>query len=77
MRKVVEVSAFGVVELQRAGERFEHLLADAADVAALQAPVVLDADTGQRRDLLAPQPLHAAGAVGGQPDLFRHDVRTA
>ena len=51
-REVVQVSAFSVVELQRAGERLQDALGDAADVAALQSPVVLDAHAGQRRDLL-------------------------
>jgi hypothetical protein len=41
------VRAFGVVELERLGETFEHELGDACDVAAFQALVVLDADAGQ------------------------------
>ena len=68
-REVVQVRAFGVVELQRAGERLQDAVGDAADVAALQSPVVLDAHAGQRRDLLPSQPLHAASAVrrAGRP----------
>ena len=60
--EVEEVGAFGVVELQRTGERLEHGLGDAASVAALEARVVLDADAGEHRDLLAAQPGHAAVA---------------
>lgn len=45
--------AFGVVELQRAGERFEDAFGDAAELAAFQAGVVGDADAGQDRDLFA------------------------
>jgi hypothetical protein len=70
------VRALGVVELKRAGEPFEHELGDAADAAALQALVVLDAHPRQRGDLLAAQPGHAPLAVGRQPHLFRRDPRT-
>ena len=73
--EVEEVGALGVVELKRAGERLEHELGDAADVAALQALVVLDADAGQRGDLLAPQPRHAPLAVARQAGLLGRDLR--
>ena len=56
---------------------FEHELGDAADVAALQALVVLDAHAGQRGDLLAAQARHAPLAVGGQAGLLRRDLRPA
>jgi hypothetical protein len=45
-REVQEVRAFGLVELKGAGQRFEHELGGAADLAALQAPVVVGADAG-------------------------------
>ena len=57
--EVEQVRALGLVELQRAGERLEHALGDAAHVAALEARVVRDADAGEHRDLLAAQPRHA------------------
>jgi hypothetical protein len=38
--QVEEVRALGVVELERPGQRFQHELGDAADLAALQAPIV-------------------------------------
>ena len=69
--------ALGLVELQRPGQRFEHELGDAADLAALQAPVVLGADAGQRRDLLAAQARHAPLAVARQAGLLGRDLRPA
>jgi hypothetical protein len=71
------VRALGVVELQGAGERLQDAVGDAAGVSALQALVVLEADAGQRGDLLAAQSLHAAGPVRGQADLVRGDLRPA
>ena len=58
-REVEEVGALGVVELQRAGERLQHALGDAACVAALEPGVVVDADAGEQRDLLAAEPGNA------------------
>ena len=75
--EIEEVGALGVVELERPGEPFQDELGDAADVAAFQALVVLDADAGQRGDLLAPQARHAALAVGGQAGLLGGDLRPA
>ena len=69
--QVEQVRALGVVELQRAGERVEHAVGDAAHVAALQARVVRDADARQHGDLLAAQAGHAARPVGRQPGLLR------
>ena len=76
-RQIEEVRALGVVELQRPGQRFEHELGDAADLAALQAPVVVGADAGQRRDLLAAQAGHPPLAVAGQAGLLGRDLRPA
>ena len=73
--QVEEVRALGVVELQRPGQRFQHELGDAADLAALQAPVVVGADTGQRRDLLAAQAGHPPLAVARQAGLLGRDLR--
>jgi len=75
--EVEEVRALGLVELQRAGQRLEHELGDAADLAALQAPVVVGADAGQRRDLLAAQARHPPLAEARQPGLLGRDVRPA
>jgi len=74
-REVEQVVAFGLVELERAGESFEHELGDSAHVAALEALVVLDADTGERGDLLAAQAFHASPAVGRQARLLGRDLR--
>jgi len=74
-REIEQVSPLGLVELQRLGERFEHRLGDAAEVAALEPCVVVGRDARQERDLLATEALHAswAGAVGAQSRLFRSD----
>jgi hypothetical protein len=71
------VTALGVVELQRAGDGVQHALRDPAEVPALQAHVVVDADPGQHRDLLATQPGHppVTAAVHGQPRLLGGDLR--
>ena len=53
--EVVEVKAFGVVELQGAGECIEHAVGGAAKVAALEPYVVIDADLGEPGDLIATQ----------------------
>jgi hypothetical protein len=54
------VPTFGLVQLQRLGEGVQHGLGDPAEVAALQAGVVVDAHPGQQRDLLAAQAGHAS-----------------
>ena len=75
--EVEEVGAFGVVELERAGECAQHALGDPVHVAALEAGVVRDAHPGQDGDLLAAESGNAARAVAGQPDLVWGDPRTA
>ena len=69
--------ALGLVELKGPGQRFEHELGDAADLAALQAPVVVGAHAGQRRDLLATQAGHAPRAEARQARLLGRDLRPA
>jgi hypothetical protein len=54
------VRPLGLVQLQGAGDAVEHALGDASQVASLQPGVVIDADTGQERDLLPAQPGDAA-----------------
>ncbi len=51
--QVQQVGAFGVVELEGAGDGFEDGRGDAGEVAAFEFGVVLDADVGQRGDLAA------------------------
>ena len=64
--------ALGLVELQRADEGLEHAVGDALRVAPLEPGVVLDADAGEQRDLLAAEPGDApVTAVRGQPGLLR------
>ena len=74
--EVEEMGVLGVVELERAGERFEHAVRDAADVPALQALVVVNADAGQRGDLLAAKTRDTPLAVSGQTRLLRGDLRS-
>ena len=52
----VEVVALGLPELEGVREPVEDPVGDAADVSALEAGVVLDADPGEDRHLLAAQP---------------------
>ena len=64
--EVEEVSAFGVVQAQSAGDGVKDGLGDALGAASFQADVVVDADSGELGDFLAAQPRNAAGpGVGG------------
>jgi hypothetical protein len=65
------VPAFGLVEAEDAGERVEDLLGGLGRAALLQAHVVVDADPGQVRDLLAPQALDPAAPFDGDADVRR------
>lgn len=69
--EVVEVRAFGVIELEGAAERVEDFFGGAGELAAFQADVVVDADTGEQGDFLAAQAGDPALAVaeGGQAGL--------
>ena len=68
------MGAFGVVELQGAGDGVEDGRGDAGERAAFELGVVLDADPGQGRDLTAAQPGHPPGADTGQTRLLRGDL---
>ncbi len=71
------MGAFGLVELQGAGDAFEHVFGRAGGVATLQAGVVLDADAGQHGRLFPAQTFHPAGAaIGGQAGLLGADLRS-
>ena len=71
------MGSFGLVELQRAGERVEDAGGGAGDLAALEAGVVLDAESGDGRDLAAPQAGDPPGAAGRKPGLLRCDAGAA
>lgn len=53
--QVEEMGALDVVEEQRPRDGVEDALGRAADVAALEAGVVVEADSGELGDFLAPQ----------------------
>ena len=73
-REVEQVRPLGLVELQRPRERLEDGVGDTAHVAALEPGVVVDADAGEQRDLLAAQARNAPRAAeGGQTRLFGRD----
>ena len=67
--------ALGLVELEGVRERVQHAVGGAAEVAALQAVVVVDAQPGERGDLLAAQPGHAARSEDREADVLRSDPR--
>jgi hypothetical protein len=72
--QVEQVPTFGLVQLQRPGKGVQHALRDPAQVAPLQAGVVVDTYPGQQGDLLPAQARHAAvAAVGGQAGLLGGD----
>jgi hypothetical protein len=54
--EVEQVHVFGFVEPQPSGERVEHALRDAAEVAALHLGVVVHAHPGEHCRFFAPQP---------------------
>src|SRR5439155_21918580 len=75
MRKVEQMRTLGLVELKRTSQRLEHVLRHATHVPALKPGVVVDADSGEQRDLLTAKPWNAAVvAVDGQTHLVRRDL---
>ena len=50
------MGAFGLVELQGPGDGFEHVFGHTVGVPTFESGVVLDADAGEGRDLLAAEP---------------------
>ncbi len=73
--QVEEMRPLGLVEAERARDRFEDTLRNARQVAALHPVVVVDADPGQGRDLLAPESRDLPRSVGGEADLPGSDLR--
>ena len=71
--ELVQVRDGVVVELQRPGERVEHLLRRMALAALLEPDVVVGADAGERGELLTPQPRDAAAAQVRQADILGPD----
>jgi hypothetical protein len=76
--QVVEVGAFGVVELEGVRDGVEDFLRGTREMAAFEADVVVDADAGEHGDLFAAQARHApVAAVSGQAGLLRGDPGAA
>jgi hypothetical protein len=69
--EVEQVDAFGIVEWERAHQRLENGVGDPAQVPALEAGVVIDADPGQRRDFLTAQTGHTAFVVEDRQPCLR------
>ena len=75
MSQIGQVCAFGLVKLQRPGERVQHAVGDAVEVAQLEAGVVVDVDPGEHGDFLPAQPGNApVAAVDRQAGLLRADL---
>jgi hypothetical protein len=69
------VAALDVVELQRAGDRIEHCVGHAGDIALLQPGVVVGRDTREKRDLFATQARNAPlAAVERNAGLLRGEL---
>src|SRR5690606_13755599 len=62
-----------VVEVENSRKRIEHLTRRAAIAPLLQPQVVVGADAGELRNLLATQSRHTADSDGRDPDLLRGD----
>ena len=72
------MGAFGLIELEGAGEAFDDAVRDTTGVPALEAGVVVDADPGEQRDLLPAEARDpAVTPVVGQAGLLRGDLRPA
>jgi hypothetical protein len=54
--QVEQVGPLDIVEMQRVGDGVEDVVGDAANGAAFELRVVLDADPGEHRHFLAPDP---------------------
>jgi hypothetical protein len=73
--EIEEVCTLGLVELERASERLENALRNAARVASLEPRVVVDADPGEERDFLSAEARNATViAVPAQARLLRRDL---
>jgi hypothetical protein len=72
-----QVGAFGVVELQGAGDGVEDARGGPSECAAFELGVVLHTHFGQRGDLAAPEPGDATPPGGGEAGLLGADLRAA
>ena len=76
-REIEQMSALGVVGLQRPRERLEHGVGDSGGVAAFEAGVVVDADAGEQRHFFPAETGDAAraAAVRAQAGLLGRNPR--
>jgi len=76
--EVEQVHPVGLVELQGAGDSFEDVLGRSPHVSSFEPHVVLGADAGEHRQLLAPQTLHPPVAAVRRPaGLLGRDPRSS
>ena len=76
--QIEQVRTLGLVELQCPGERVQNSLGHPAQIAPLETGVVVDADAGEKGDLLPAQPWDpAVAAIGGQACPIRADLCSA
>ena len=74
--EVEQVRTLGLIELESAAHAIEHVIGDAARVAALEPRVVLGADAGEQGDLLAPKACDPAmSTVGRQARALGRELR--
>ena len=66
--------SLGLVQLKSAGQRLQHALGHPAQVAALEAGVVVDADPGKDRDFLPSEPGNAPLTIRGDSRLLWRDL---
>lgn len=77
-RQLAQEAALFLVEAERVGQRLDHGGTRTGLLAAFQTYVVVDAHTGQRRQLLPAQTRRTArSGPGGQPDVCRAYAATA
>ncbi|GHB37437.1 hypothetical protein GCM10010306_034080 [Streptomyces umbrinus] len=70
LRQADQVRGGGGVQVQHVGQGFEDLERRVAVAALLKAQVVVGADPGQHRDLLAPQSRHAPQTAVADPGVL-------
>src|ERR1700760_2581676 len=73
--QVEQMGPLGLIQAERARDRFEDPVGNARQIAALHPVVIVDADPGQGRDLLTPEPGDLPRPVGDEADCPGGDLR--